>query len=319
MIQFSFKKRSRWWEVIGEKFIAANALLAVVAIALIFIFIFREAWPVFSDPEVRSHVTPERIFQAQRSTPDQPAVHAWRPTSANPHWSFWPLIVGSLKAAVVALLLAVPLSIGAAIYTAQFASPRARELIKPTIELLAGIPSVVLGFFALIVLADLVQAVFGFTFRLNATTAGIALGLAVIPIVFTIAENAMRAVPQSLREAALALGASPWQVTVRLVIPTALPGILAGVLLGFGRAVGETMIVLMASGNAAVLSANLGDSVRTMSATIALEISDVVFGGAHYSVLFLIGAMLFLFTFVVNLSGDFVLARLRDRIEGKAV
>lgn len=215
------------------------------------------------------------------------------------------------------MLFAIPLGVGAAIYSAEFASKRMREIIKPTIELLAGIPSVVLGFFALIVLASVLQKIFGFTYRLNAINAGIALGLAVVPIIFTLAEDAMTAVPKSLREAAMALGANPWQVSFTMVLPAAMPGIAAGIVLGFGRAIGETMIVLMASGNAAITSASFTDSIRTLSATIAAELGEVVFGSAHYNVLFFIGALLFVFTFIVNLGGEMILSRLKERFQGR--
>ena len=205
-------------------------------------------------------------------------------------------------AAFIAMLFAIPLGVGGAIYTSQFASRRMKEIIKPAVEMLSGIPSVVLGFLALLVMATFLQDIFGYTFRLNAFNAGFALGLAVIPIIFTISEDALTAVPQSLKDASLALGANPWQVSATLVFPAALPGIAAGVVLGFGRAIGETMIVLMASGNAAVISASLTDSVRTFSATIAAELAEVVFGSSHYTVLFFIGSLLFVFTFMINLS-----------------
>jgi len=175
----------------------------------------------------------------------------------------------------------------------------------------------VLGFFALMVLADFIQKTLGLTFRLNAINAGAALGIAIIPIIFTVAEDAMNSVPRSLRDAATALGANPWQVSFTTVLPAALPGIAAGIVLGFGRAVGETMIVLMASGNAAIISANLADSVRTLSVTIASELAEVVFGDTHYTVLFMIGSLLFVFTFLINLGGDIVLVRLKEKLQGK--
>ena len=149
--------------------------------------------------------------------------------------------------------------------------------------------------------------------------AGIALGLAVIPIVFTVAEDAMTSVPRYLRDASLALGANQWQVSRTVVLPAALPGISAGIVLGFGRAIGETMIVLMASGNAALLTASPTDSVRTFSATIAAELAEVVFGSAHYSVLFMIGTLLFIFTFLINMGGEVFLGRLKEQLQGKTV
>jgi phosphate transport system permease protein len=312
-----FKPKSRLREFLGEKFIALNALAAVVAIILIFAFIFKEALPIFTNPKVQEEASVGKMVFKQEFYEGREPKWAWQPNSDVPKFSLLPLLLGTLKAALIAMLFAVPLGVGAAIYSAEFASRRLREIVKPIIELLAGIPSVVLGFFALIVLATFLQKAFGFTFRLNAVNAGIALGLAVIPIVFTMAEDAMTSVPQSLRDAALALGANPWEVSMTVVLPAALPGIAAGIVLGFGRAIGETMIVLMASGNAAIISASLSDSIRTISATIAAELAEVVFGSPHYNVLFFLGTVLFVFTFIINLGGDFVLHRIQERFQGR--
>jgi phosphate transport system permease protein len=315
--EYRFKKKSRLLEYLGSRFIAANAMVALVAIALIFVFIFKEAVPILTDSKVQEEVSVSKMVFKQQFSPKHDAKWSWQPTSDVPKYSLMPLFLGTLKAALVAMLFAVPLGVGAAIYSSEFAPKRLREIIKPTIELLAGIPSVVLGFFALIVLATWLQNMFGLTYRLNALNAGIALGITVVPVIFTVAEDAMTAIPRSLREAAAALGANPWQISFTMVLPAALPGIAAGIVLGFGRAVGETMIVLMASGNAAISSTSLTDSIRTFSATIAAEMAEVVFGSPHYNVLFFIGTLLFILTFVINLSGDFVLTRLRDRIQGK--
>lgn len=247
---------------------------------------------------------------------DRP-VYIWQPVSAIHKYNIVPLIVGSLKATLVALIFAVPLGVAAAIYVSQLAPPRLREWLKPAIELLAGIPSVVLGFFALIVLASVLQALFGYPSRLNAFLAGIALGLAVIPVVFSIAEDALTSVPRSYSEAALALGSTRWQAAWQIVLPAALPGVFAAVVLGFGRAIGETMIVLMASGNASILSWNLFDSVRTITATIAAELAETVVGGPHYRMLFMLGVLLFAVTFLSNLAGDFFIHRLKARLEGR--
>jgi len=241
----------------------------------------------------------------------------WQPVSEIHKYNIVPLIIGSLKITVVAMLFAVPLALGAAIYVSQLARPRIRELAKPVIELLAGIPSVVLGFFALIVMASVLQQISGAQSRLNALCAGIALGFAVIPVVFSIAEDALTSVPRSYVQAALALGASQWKAAWQVVLPAALPGVFAAVALGFGRAIGETMVVLMASGNASIVSWSLFDSARTITATIAAELGEVVFGGAHYRILFLIGVLLFIVTFLTNLSAELVLHRLKARMEGK--
>ncbi len=243
-------------------------------------------------------------------------VYIWQPVSQIHKYNIVPLIVGSLKATGVALIFAVPLALAAAIYVSQLAPPRLREWLKPSIELLAGIPSVVLGFFALIVLASLLQQVFGYASRLNAFVAGLALGLAVIPVIFSIAEDALTSVPRSYREAALALGSTRWQAAWQIVLPAALPGVFAAVVLGFGRAIGETMIVLMASGNASIMSWSIFDSVRTLTATIAAELAETVVGGHHYRMLFTIGVLLFVVTFLSNLAGDVFIHRLKARLEG---
>lgn len=317
MKKYRFKKKSKIAEFLGEKFIMVNAFAALIAIFLIFTFTFKEALPIFHDKFIQEEVTLKKMLVKQQYKEGREAKFSWQPNSDHPRYSLYPLFVGTMKASIVAMLFAIPLGVGGAIFSSQFASKRWREVIKPVIELLSGIPSVVLGFFALIVLATILQKMFGFTYRLNAINAGIALGLAVVPIIFTISEDALNAVPQSLKDAALALGANPWQVSLTMTLPAAIPGIAASIVLGFGRAIGETMIVLMASGNAAIVSWNFADSIRTFSATIAAELAEVVFGSAHYSVLFFIGTLLFIFTFIINLGGDFVLERVKERIHGK--
>jgi phosphate transport system permease protein len=244
-------------------------------------------------------------------------VYVWQPISPIPKYNVVPLCLGSLKMSLVALLFSVPLALGAAIYVSQLASPKVKEWVKPAIEMLAAIPSVVLGFFALLVIASVLQRLFGYPSRLNAFVAGTTLGLAVIPVVFTIAEDSLSSVPRSYTAAALALGSSRWQAAWQIVLPAALPGVFAAVVLGFGRAVGETMIVLMASGNASIVSWSLFDSARTITATIAAEVLEAPHGGAHYRVLFLIGTLLFLVTLVSNSIGDWINARLKRQLEGR--
>ncbi len=246
------------------------------------------------------------------------ASYIWQPVSEIHKYNVVPLFIGSLKTTLVALLFSIPLALGAAVYVSQLAAPKAREWLKPAIEMLAGIPSVVLGFFALIVMASVLQNLVGAESRLNAFVAGIALGLAIVPVIFSIAEDALTSVPRSYTQAALALGASKWQAAWQVVLPAALPGVFAAVLLGFGRAIGETMIVLMASGNASILSWNLLDSTRTITATIAAELAEAVFGGHHYRILFMLGTLLFAVTFVTNLLGELIIHRLNRRLEGKA-
>jgi phosphate transport system permease protein len=238
----------------------------------------------------------------------------WQPVSEVPKFGVWPLIVGTVKVTAISMLVAIPLAISAAVFVSQYASRRTREIVKPAIEFLAGIPSVVLGFFALMVMASWFQDFFGFDSRLNALVAGVALSIAVIPVIFTVCEEALGAVPRSYVEASAALGAARWQTILRVMLPAAAPGIAASIALGLGRAFGETMIVLMASGNAAILSANPAESVRTLSATIAAELAEVVFGGPHYTVLFALAVLLFIVTFGINFVGDQTISRMKRRM-----
>jgi phosphate transport system permease protein len=281
-------------------------LAAVAGLLLIMVFVFREAMPVLLDPETQK----EASLRAYFATP------LWQPVGAVPKYGIVPLLVGTFKVVVVAMLFAVPVGLMAAIFASEFASSRAREVLKPVVEILAGIPSVVLGFFALIVMASWLQVVTGSASRLNALNAGIALGLGVIPTIFTVCEDALRAVPRSYREASLALGATTWQTAWHVTLPAAGAGVAAGVLLGLARAVGETMIVLMASGNAALISGDVLDSVRTLSASIAAELAEVVFGSPHYSTLFFLGAILFVTTFIINVGAGLFVERLRRQLAG---
>jgi len=242
----------------------------------------------------------------------------WQPVSTVPKYGLIPLFVGTLKVTLLSILFGAPIAILAALFTSTFAPKWLREIVKPAIELLAGFPSVVIGFFALIVLATVFQNFFGYQFRLNSFLGGVAMSFAVIPIIYTIAEDALVAVPQSLREASDALGASKWQTAFKVVLPAAVPGVFAAIVLGFGRAFGETMIALMATGNAPLTSLNILEPVRTFSATIGAEMAEVVFGDEHYNVLFFIGSLLFIFTFTLNSIVEFwVRKRLLARIQGK--
>lgn len=291
-------------------------LTAILFIFLIFLFTFREAAPIFTDEEVRREANLKEFFLRSQPADRMANRFIWQPTSEVPKMSLIPLLLGTLKATFVGLLFACPVGVAAAIYSAEFAPRKLREVVKPVVELLAGIPSVVLGFFALIILATWLQNAFGFTYRLNAYNAGMALGFALIPIVFTISEDGMSAVPRSYREASFALGSSRLQTALRVVLPAAVPAVFASFVLAFGRAIGETMILLMAGGNAAITSFNLADPLRTLAATIAAELGEVVFGSAHYSALFFMGTLLFVITFVSNTAGDWVIRRMKRRIHG---
>lgn len=270
-----------------------------------------------NDPDAQINTLQWRyLLQPHRWTDYAKPEFIWQPVGQIKKYNIIPLLVGTLKTTLIGLLFAVPLAVGAAIYVSQLARPRVREVVKPTIELLSGIPSVVVGFFALLVMATVLQSLFGYQTRLNAFVAGIALGFAVIPIVFSIAEDALTSVPQSYTQAALALGSSKWQAAWQIVLPAALPGVFAATVLGFGRAIGETMIVLMVC-SASVMSWNLFDSARSITTTIAAEMAEAVSGGPHYRILFLLGALLFAVTFVLNMIGGVVMHRLKLKLEGK--
>lgn len=344
-------RRFRLDEFLAEKFITAVASISLATIILIFVFVFREAIPLLTksgdasvsvqqeekeeDETYGEEFLGEGAKQLDAAQANKPSVedpsHAesatlknlisdtWQPVSTVPKYGLLPLIVGSLKVTVLALLFGAPLGILAALFTSSFAPIWSREYIKPIIELLAGFPSVVIGFFALVTLATALQSAFGYQFRLNALVGALAMALAVIPIIYTVAEDALTAVPRFMTEASLALGATRWQTALFVTLPAATPGVFAAVLLGFGRAFGETMIVLMATGNAALMSLNPLEPIRTMSATIGAEMAEVVFGDTHYHVLFFIGAVLFVFTFALNAFAEFYIRqRLLKRFRGAA-
>ncbi|MCU0427511.1 MAG: phosphate ABC transporter permease subunit PstC [Candidatus Kapabacteria bacterium] len=241
----------------------------------------------------------------------------WQPVSTVPKFGIMPLVIGTAKTTFVAIFIGAPLGILAALYAVFFAPVRLREFIKPMVEILAGFPSVVIGFFCLLYVGSALQTLFGFDFRLNAFVGGIGLSIAVIPIVFTITEDALSAVPKSLLEGSLAMGATQWESAYKVMLPAAFPGVFAAVLLGIGRAFGETMIALMASGNAAMVSASIGDPVRTFSATIGAEMGEVIWGSAHYSILFFLGVLLFIVSFTLNAITElFVKERLAKKLQG---
>jgi phosphate transport system permease protein len=373
--------KARPVEWLAEKFIFLVSLSAIAMVLLIFLFVAREALPVFfgetntalvqptipvaemdkhspaelqryldltpeqyksvdhdtllalmqgkideqnevpenfrNDPDAHINTTDWKyLLQAHQWTGYAKPEYIWQPVGQIKKFNIIPLFVGTLKVTLIGLLFAVPLAVGAAIYVSQLARPRVREIVKPVIEMLSGIPSVVVGFFALLVMATVLQKIFGYQTRLNAFVAGIALGFAVIPVIFSIAEDALTSVPRAYTQAALALGASRWQTAWQIVLPAAIPGVFAATVLGFGRAIGETMIVLMVC-SASVMSWSIFDSARSITTTIAAEMGEVVAGGPHYRILFLLGALLFAATFVSNMVGDFVIHRFKNKLEGK--
>jgi phosphate transport system permease protein len=238
----------------------------------------------------------------------------WVPTSqSNVRYGALALIVGTGSVTVLAMLIAVPFGLGAAIFVSEFCGRRTRETLKIVIELLAAIPSVVWGFIGISVMNPLIQHVFHVQIGLNVFNGAILLALMSVPIMVSIGEDALKAVPDSYREAALAAGATRWQTVYRVLVPAAKNGLLAAVLLGVGRAVGETMAVLMATGHAVNIPKSVFDPVRTLTATIAAELGETSRGSDHYQVLFIVGILLFSITFLVNLAADLVVRGIRQK------
>lgn len=238
---------------------------------------------------------------------------AWYPTSEPPKSGFVPLMTGSLLVTGVALLVSVPIAIAAAVYISEFAGLRVKEVAKSIIEFMAAVPSVVYGLIGIAIVVPWVKETFDTATGLTALSAGLVLGVMVTPTILSISEDALHAVPRSLRQGSMALGNTRWQTIYKVVLPSGSSGIFAAVMLGLGRAIGETMAVLMLAGNSAAVTFDPLKPVRTMTATIAAEMGEVVQGGLHYSTLFTIGLVLFVITFMINLSADTVLERQRKR------
>lgn len=239
---------------------------------------------------------------------------AWRPTSLiKPTFGALGLIAGTAAVTGLAMVVSIPVSLGVAIYIAEFAKGRTREVLKVLVELLAAIPSVVWGFIGLMIMNPLIIDVFDVPLGLGVLNSGIILGLMAAPIMTTLAEDALKAVPDTFREAGEAMGATRWQVITRVVLPAARSGLVASALLGVGRGFGETMAVLMASGHAIHIPTSVFDSVRALTATIAAELGEAPVGSDHYRALFTLGIFLFVITFVINLTADVLVRRGRKK------
>lgn len=278
-------------EKVIEKVIIAGGSLTIIIVLLLFIFLLKEALPIFLKFPMA-----KLVFGRD-----------WYPL--DDIFGMLPLIAGSLLVTAGAIVLGVPVGVMAAVYIGEIAHPRVREILKPTVETLAAIPSVVIGFLGLALLAPWIKQVFHLPTGLTALVGSIMLALMAMPTIISISEDALNAVPQDYRAGSLALGATKWQTIRRVVIPAAKSGILAAVMLGIGRAIGETMTVLMVTGNAAVIPHSFLQPVRTMTATIAAEMGETVRYGLHYHSLFAVGAILFMMTFVINLVADLALHR----------
>jgi phosphate transport system permease protein len=290
--------KTRTWQkgkdMMIEKFFFVNGLLAIIILVGIFSLLFIEAFPAMKELGLC-----EFFFNTK-----------WDPTSpVKESYGLLAMIVSTLMVTLGALVIAVPIGIGCAAYIADVASSRIREIIKPVIEVLAGIPSVVVGFLGIIVTGPLLAKLFGTPNGLNAVNGSFLLAIMTLPTIISISEDAIISVPQEFKNASLALGASRWQTLIQVTIPAASSGIIASVMLGMGRAIGETMTVLMACGNAPAMPHSFLNPVRTMTAAIAIELGETVQGGIHYQSLFVIGIVLFLMTFLVNLISDLVLEK----------
>lgn len=288
-----------WAEFVINRLIKAAGYSAILFILLIFAFLIREGTPALAE-------VPLSVLLGAH----------WYPIED--HYGLVPLIGGSLLVTFGAALMAIPLGIGTAVYIAEVSPRWAREVLKPLVELLAGLPSVLLGFLGILVLAPAIRLRLDLPTGLSAFTGSVLLAAISLPTIVSVAEDALDAVPRSFREAGLALGATPWQTIWRVTLPAARSGVLTAVMLGIGRAIGETMAVMMVTGNAPVIPRgliSLFHPTRTMTATIAAEMGEVASGSTHYHVLFLIGILLFLISLAVNLTASALAFRARKRAE----
>jgi phosphate transport system permease protein len=271
---------------------------AIFFVLAIFAFVFVEGAPVLGHLDLKEFFT----------SPN------WRPTSqVKEQYGILALVAGTLSVTVVAMLIAVPFGLGAAVFISEFSTGKTKETLKIVIEMLAAIPSVVWGFIGYMVMGPLIIKMTGAPVGVNVLNGGIILALMSVPVIVSVSEDALRAVPDSYREAAQALGASKWEIVCRVLFPAAKSGLLAAVLLGVGRSFGETMAVLMATGHAVQIPHSALDPVRTLTATIAAELGEAVRGDDHYRVLFLIGIVLFAFVFVVNVTADLIVKGIKGR------
>jgi phosphate transport system permease protein len=292
------------WAVFGEEclelVIRVSGVSAILFVLAIFFFVFREAAPV--------------LFSGSFELGEFLTSIEWYPTSAvDVRYGTLALTAGTFAVTALAMVIAVPFGLGAAVFLSEFCGPRLKETLKIVIELLAAIPSVVWGFIGLTVMSKLLVQHAGAPVGVNVLNGGIILALMSVPIIVSIGEDALRAVPDSYREAGLAMGATRWQLLYRVLLPGAKTGLLAAVLLGVGRAVGETMAVLMATGHAVNIPHGLLEPVRTLTANIAAELGEAPVGSDHYRVLFVTGLLLFLITFAVNITADLVIRGIKRK------
>ncbi|MDO8602276.1 MAG: phosphate ABC transporter permease subunit PstC [Candidatus Omnitrophota bacterium] len=278
-------------EFVIEKLILICGIASIFFVILIFLFLLKEGLSVFGT------VSPFNFLFGK----------SWYPISEPPQLGILPLILGSLLVTLGAAIISIPIGVGCAVYIAEVAPGRIKEILKSGIELLAAIPSVVLGFIGMVTLVPLVKNIFHLPTGLTALSGSIMLAFMAMPTIVSIAEDALYSVPKTYKEGALALGATHWQTIWRVILPAASSGILAAIMLGIGRVIGETMAVMMITGNAAVMPNSILAPVRTLTATIAAEMGEAVVGSEHYFALFAVGIVLFVISFIVNVTADLFL------------
>jgi len=284
-------------EFVIEKLIFLSGIASIVFVVLIFVFLLKEGISLFKNHGLGDFL----------------GGKLWYPVSDPPKLGILPLILGSLLVTAGAIAIAVPLGIAAAFYIAEIVHPKVRDLLKSCVEILSAIPSVVLGFIGMVTIVPFIKKFFGIPTGLTALTGSIMLAFMALPTIISISEDAINSVPREYKEGALALGATHWQTLHRVIIHGALPGIIAAAMLGIGRVFGETMAVMMVTGNAAVIPRTLLQPVRTLTATIAAEMGEAVRGSDHYYALFAIGIVLFVISFIINITADLFLHRGKRR------
>ena len=281
---------SRKREKIIKNMFFCVALACIITLGLITLFLFMEGVPIFDKVSVKNFV-----FGSY-----------WYPTSDPPDFGIFALIAGSIFVTLLSALISIPLGVMSALYLAEIAKPKMREIVKPIVELIASLPSVVIGFFGMVIVAPFLQNVFDIPTGLNLFNASLMLAFMSIPTICSISEDAIYSVPNALREASLALGATRLETIVKVILPASISGVSTAVILGMSRAIGETMVVLMVAGGAAMVPSSIFDPVRPMPASIAAEMAEAPFRGDHYHALFATGVVLFLFTFVFNIVADMI-------------
>ncbi len=288
--------RSRRKEKVIHGVLFIVAFSSIIILFAISIFLFKEGVPIFKEVSIKDFVF----------------GHYWYPTSDPPDFGIFPLIMASVDVTALATIMAVPLGLLTAIYLAECASPSVRQVVKPLVELIAAFPSVVIGFFGMVVVAPFLQNTFNIPTGLNLFNAALMLSFMSVPTICSLSEDAIYAVPKELKEASLALGATHWETIIRVTLPASISGISTAVILGMSRAIGETMVVLMVAGGAALIPSSIFDPVRPMPASIAAEMAEAPYGSNHYHALFAIGIVLFLMTFVFNFIADRISKRYRQ-------